>query len=620
MKPMNNFEKRLIIALAIFAVGMVLHFTEAIEEKYQFFFFLAAYLIGGYDVLVTAIRNIFKGQFLDEKFLMLIASVGAFVIGSWQEGAAVMLFFQVGEWFEDRAVNTTRQSIADLMDIQPEYANLVKDGEVVRVDPEEVNIGDMVEVLPGEKVPLDGSIVDGRSSLDTSALTGESVPRNVGPGDEVFSGSVNVSAKFRMCVTKEYEDSTVSKVLELVEDSISRKAPVEKFITKFARYYTPAVVGAAILVAVIPILLGMDPETWIYRALTFLVVSCPCAVVISVPLGYFCGIGAASKLGILVKGGNYLEALAHAETIVFDKTGTLTEGRFGIDTKEAVGCTEDELVLMAAMAESGSNHPIAISLKKGCKEGFDYSRIGASEDRAGRGVITEIDGDKIAVGNRKLMAEVGAVPTTEDGIHTVVHVAKNGVYMGKITLSDIVKSTSVEAIKDLKANGIKRTVMLSGDAKPIGEEVANKIGLDEAHCELMPADKIEHLEQIIAEKAPKSNVVYVGDGINDAPSISRADIGVAMGGLGSDAAIEAADVVIMDDSPKKLSTAIKLARRTNSIVKQNIVFALGVKFLILALSLFGIANMWMAVFGDVGVAVVAILNSMRCLRTKMYEK
>ncbi|MBR6870079.1 MAG: cadmium-translocating P-type ATPase [Candidatus Methanomethylophilaceae archaeon] len=617
---MNSFEKRLIIALAIFAVGMVLHFTEAIEEKYQFFFFLAAYLIGGYDVLVTAIRNIFKGQFLDEKFLMLIASVGAFVIGSWQEGAAVMLFFQVGEWFEDRAVNTTRQSIADLMDIQPEYANLVKDGEVVRVDPEEVNIGDMVEVLPGEKVPLDGSIVDGRSSLDTSALTGESVPRNVGPGDEVFSGSVNVSAKFRMCVTKEYEDSTVSKVLELVEDSISRKAPVEKFITKFARYYTPAVVGAAILVAVIPILLGMDPETWIYRALTFLVVSCPCAVVISVPLGYFCGIGAASNLGILVKGGNYLEALAHAETIVFDKTGTLTEGRFGIDTKEAVGCTEDELVLMAAMAESGSNHPIAISLKKECKEGFDYSRIGASEDRAGRGVITEIDGDKIAVGNRKLMAEVGAVPTTEDGIHTVVHVAKNGVYMGKITLSDIVKSTSVEAIKDLKANGIKRTVMLSGDAKPIGEEVANKIGLDEAHCELMPADKIEHLEQIIAEKAPKSNVVYVGDGINDAPSISRADIGVAMGGLGSDAAIEAADVVIMDDSPKKLSTAIKLARRTNSIVKQNIVFALGVKFLILALSLFGIANMWMAVFGDVGVAVVAILNSMRCLRTKMYEK
>jgi len=617
---MNSFEKRLIIALAIFAVGMVLHFTEAIEEKYQFFFFLAAYLIGGYDVLVTAIRNIFKGQFLDEKFLMLIASVGAFVIGSWQEGAAVMLFFQVGEWFEGRAVNTTRQSIADLMDIQPEYANLVKDGEVVRVDPEEVNIGDMVEVLPGEKVPLDGSIVDGRSSLDTSALTGESVPRNVGPGDEVFSGSVNVSAKFRMCVTKEYEDSTVSKVLELVEDSISRKAPVEKFITKFARYYTPAVVGAAILVAVIPILLGMDPETWIYRALTFLVVSCPCAVVISVPLGYFCGIGAASKLGILVKGGNYLEALAHAETIVFDKTGTLTEGRFGIDTKEAVGCTEDELVLMAAMAESGSNHPIAISLKKECKEGFDYSRIGASEDRAGRGVITEIDGDKIAVGNRKLMAEVGAVPTTEDGIHTVVHVAKNGVYMGKITLSDIVKSTSVEAIKDLKANGIKRTVMLSGDAKPIGEEVANKIGLDEAHCELMPADKIEHLEQIIAEKASKSNVVYVGDGINDAPSISRADIGVAMGGLGSDAAIEAADVVIMDDSPKKLSTAIKLARRTNFIVKQNIVFALGVKFLILALSLFGIANMWMAVFGDVGVAVVAILNSMRCLRTKMYEK
>ena len=617
---MNTFEKRLIIALAIFAVGMAIHFTEALEEKYQFFFFLAAYLIGGYDVLITAIRNILKGQFLDEKFLMLIASVGAFVIGSWQEGAAVMLFFQVGEWFENRAVNSTRQSIADLMDIQPEYANLVKDGEVVRVDPEEVGIGDMVEVLPGERIPLDGSIVDGRSSLDTSALTGESVPRNVGPGDEVFSGSVNISAKIRLCVTKEYEDSTVSKVLELVEDSISRKAPVEKFITKFARYYTPAVVFSAILVAVIPILLGYDPETWIYRALTFLVVSCPCAVVISVPLGYFCGIGAASKLGILVKGGNYLEALAHADTVVFDKTGTLTEGRFGIDTVEAVGCTEKELVLMAAMAESGSNHPIAISLKKACEEGFDYSRIGASEDRPGRGVVTEIDGRKIAVGNRKLMAEVGAVPTTEDGIHTVVHVARDGAYMGKVTLSDIVKSTSAEAVRDLKANGIRRTVMLSGDAKPIGEEVAKKIGLDEAHCELMPADKIAHLEEMIETKTEGSNVVYVGDGINDAPSISRADIGVAMGGLGSDAAIEAADVVIMDDEPLKLGIAMKIARRTNSIVKQNIVFALGVKFLILALSLFGIANMWMAVFGDVGVAVVAILNSMRCLRTGMYGK
>ena len=617
---MDTFEKRLVVALAIFAIGMVIHFTEAVDEKAQFFIFLAAYLIGGYDVLVTALRNIAKGQFLDEKFLMLIASVGAFVIGSWQEGAAVMLFFQVGEWFEGRAVRTTRQSISDLMDIQPEYANLVKDGEVVRVDPEEVQIGDMVEVLPGEKVPLDGSIVDGRSSLDTSALTGESVPRSVGPGDEVFSGSVNVSAKFRMCVTKEYEDSTVSKVLELVEDSISRKAPVEKFITKFARYYTPAVVFSAVLVAVIPILLGYDPETWIYRALTFLVVSCPCAVVISVPLGYFCGIGAASKMGILVKGGNYLEALAHADTVVFDKTGTLTEGRFGIDSMEAVGCTEDELVLMAAMAESGSNHPIAISLKKECKEGFDYSRIGASEDRPGRGVITEIDGDRIAVGNRKLMDEVGAAPTAEDGIHTVVHIAKNGAYMGKITLSDIIKPTSAETVRELKENGIKRTIMLSGDAKPIGEEVASKIGLDEAHCELMPADKIAYLEKIIQDKAEKSNVVYVGDGINDAPSISRADIGVAMGGLGSDAAIEAADVVIMDDAPEKICTSIRLARRTNFIVKQNIVFALGVKFLILALSLFGIANMWMAVFGDVGVAVVAILNSMRCLRTSIYEK
>ncbi len=617
---MNAFEKRIVVSLAIFAVGMVIHFTDAADHSVQLVIFLAAYLLVGYDVLIEAIRNIAKGQVFDEKFLMLIASVGAFVIGSWEEGTAVMLFFQVGQWFEEKAVNNTRQSISDLMNIQPEYANLVKDGEVVRVDPEEVGISDIIEVLPGEKVPLDGTVVDGRSALDTSALTGESVPRNVAPGDEIFSGSVNISARIRVCVTKEYEDSTVSKVLELVEDSISRKAPVEKFITKFARYYTPAVVVSALLVAVIPILLGQDPSTWIYRALTFLVVSCPCAVVISVPLGYFCGIGAASKLGILVKGGNYLEALAHAETVVFDKTGTLTEGRFGIDSREPVGCTEEELVLMAAMAESGSNHPIAISLKRECEGSFDYSRIGASEDRAGRGVITEIDGRKVAVGNRRLMEEVGATPATEDGVHTVVHVARDGAYMGKITLSDIIKPTSAQAVRDLKEAGIRRTVMLSGDARPIGEEVARKLGLDEAHCELMPADKIEHLEGIIQSKAAKTNVVYVGDGINDAPSISRADIGIAMGGLGSDAAIEAADLVIMDDQPEKIATSIKIARRTNSIVRQNIVFALGVKFLILVLSVFGFANMWMAVFGDVGVTVIAILNSMRCMRVRQYQR
>ncbi|MBR4503989.1 MAG: cadmium-translocating P-type ATPase [Candidatus Methanomethylophilaceae archaeon] len=615
-----TLAQRIIIALAIFAVGMVLHHTHSISETAELPIFLAAYLIIGYDVLAGAFRNIMRGNFLDEKFLMMVASIGAFIIGSYEEGTAVMLFFQVGEWFEDRAVNSTRKSISDLMDIQPEYANLVTEDGIERVDPEEVMIGDMIEVLPGEKIPLDGSIVEGSSSLDTSALTGESVPRSVSVGEEVFSGSVNISAKLKICVTKEYADSTVSKVLELVEDSISRKAPVEKFITKFARYYTPAVIISAIFVAIIPLLFGQDPKVWIYRALTFLVVSCPCAVVISVPLGYFCGIGAASKLGILVKGGNYLEALAHASVVVFDKTGTLTEGKFGIDKIEAVGCSEEELLKLAAMAESGSNHPIAISLKKACSEGFDYSRIGSSEDRSGMGIATVIDGKTVLAGNRKLMALEGINVDTDESIFTTVYLARDGQYLGRIILSDMLKEGAKEMVGELKSVGISRTIMLTGDSRSIGEEVAARVGLDEAQCELLPADKISHLERIIDSKPEKTNVIFVGDGINDAPSISRADIGVAMGGLGSDAAIEAADVVIMDDKPEKVATTIKIAKRTNGIVKQNIVFALGVKFAILALSVVGIASMWIAVIGDVGVAIIAILNSMRCMRTSIYEK
>ena len=615
-----TLAQRIIIALAIFAVGMVLHHTHSISETAELPIFLAAYLIIGYDVLAGAFRNIMRGNFLDEKFLMMVASIGAFIIGSYEEGTAVMLFFQVGEWFEDRAVNSTRKSISDLMDIQPEYANLVTEDGIERVDPEEVMIGDMIEVLPGEKIPLDGSIVEGSSSLDTSALTGESVPRSVSVGEEVFSGSVNISAKLKICVTKEYADSTVSKVLELVEDSISRKAPVEKFITKFARYYTPAVIISAIFVAIIPLLFGQDPKVWIYRALTFLVVSCPCAVVISVPLGYFCGIGAASKLGILVKGGNYLEALAHASVVVFDKTGTLTEGKFGIDKIEAVGCSEEELLKLAAMAESGSNHPIAISLKKACSEGFDYSRIGSSEDRSGMGIATVIDGKTVLAGNRKLMALEGINVDTDESIFTTVYLARDGQYLGRIILSDMLKEGAKEMVGELKSVGISRTIMLTGDSRSIGEEVAARVGLDEAQCELLPADKISHLERIIDSKPEKTNVIFVGDGINDAPSISRADIGVAMGGLGSDAAIEAADVVIMDDKPEKVATTIKIAKRTNGIVKQTIVFALGVKFAILALSVVGIASMWIAVIGDVGVAIIAILNSMRCMRTSIYEK
>ncbi len=615
-----SLARRIIIALAVFAAGMVLHHTHSIPESAELPIFLAAYLIVGYDVLIAAVRNILRGNFLDEKFLMMIASVGAFIIGSYEEGTAVMLFFQVGEWFEDRAVNSTRKSIADLMDIQPEYANLVTESGVERVDPEEVVIGDIIEVLPGEKIPLDGSVIEGSSSLDTSALTGESVPRSVSAGDEVFSGSVNINAKLRVCVTKEYADSTVSKVLELVEDSISRKAPVEKFITKFARYYTPAVIAGAIFVAVIPILLGQDPKTWIYRALTFLVVSCPCAVVISVPLGYFCGIGAASKLGILVKGGNYLEALAHASAAVFDKTGTLTEGKFGIDKIEAVGCSEGDLLKLAAMAESGSNHPIAVSLRRSCSEGFDYSRIGSSEDRSGMGIATSIDGKTVLAGNRKLMESEGIRVGADESAFTTVYLARDGEYLGRIILSDMVKEGAKEMVEELESIGISRTVMLTGDSKAIGEDVASKVGIGEAHCELLPADKISHLEEIIRSKPENTNVVYVGDGINDAPSISRADIGVAMGGLGSDAAIEAADVVIMDDNPGKVATTIRIARRTNGIVKQNIVFALGVKFAILALSVVGIANMWLAVIGDVGVAMIAILNSMRCMRTSIYGK
>lgn len=615
---MDRFGYRMVAGAAIFIVGIVLHYILDVDPTLQLVVFLAGYIVVGYDVLITALRNIGHGQVFDENFLMLVATVGAFVIGEYPEAMAVMLFFQIGEWFEKKAVNRTRQSISDLMDIQPEYANVLRDGSLEKVDPEEVSIGETIVVMPGEKVPLDGTILEGCSALDTKALTGESVPRDVGVGDELISGTVNLTSKLTVRVTREYEDSTVSKVLELVEDSVSRKAPAEKFITKFARYYTPAVVGAAILVAVIPIALGYSVTDWVYRALTFLVVSCPCALVISVPLSYFCGIGAGSKMGILVKGGNYLEALAHVDTVVFDKTGTLTEGRFEVSKIHPVDVGEDELLEMAAKAETVSNHPISKSIRDAHGGRIDAASVGKAEEIPGKGVRAEVDGSVLHVGNGKLMSDVGAEYCTEEVIGTNVHVARDGKYVGHIVVSDVVKEDSARTIRELKECGVRRTVMLSGDSKTIGESVARSLGLDEARCELLPADKTENLERMMAECPEKGTVAFVGDGINDAPSLARADIGIAMGGLGSDAAIEAADVVIMDDAPSKIPVAIRLAKRTNSIVVQNIVFALAVKFIILVLAVFGIANMWAAVFGDVGVSVIAILNAMRCMNTKRY--
>ena len=611
----------------LFAVGLVLHYIVDASALVQLAVLLPAYLIVGYDVLLKAARNIGHGQVFDENFLMTIATLGAFLLSAlpgvhevmFPEAVAVMLFFQVGEWFERRAVGKTRKSISDLMDIQPEVAHVLRDGVMETVDPEEVTVGERIVVLPGEKIPLDGTVVEGTSTLDTRALTGESMPRDVCPGENVVSGTVNLSSKLTVEVMREYEDSTAAKVLELVEDSVSRKAPTEKFITRFARYYTPAVVGAALVIAVVPSLILGDWMTWVYRALTFLVVSCPCALVISVPLSYFCGIGAASKLGILVKGGNFLEALSKADTVVFDKTGTLTEGRFEVSKVHATEMAEDELLTTAAQAESVSNHPISRSIISTQKDGFSASEVENAEEIPGKGVRAVIHGRTVHVGNHRLMNEIGADYCAEEVAGTNVHVAVDGRYMGHIVVSDVVKADAEEAISALKAAGVRRTVMLSGDSARICTDVGTRLGIDDIRYELLPADKTDALEMVMSDCPEGSSVVYVGDGINDAPSLARADIGIAMGGLGSDAAIEAADIVIMDDAPSKIPTCIDLSKRVNRIVIQNIVFALGVKFILLALTLFGYTNMWMAVFGDVGVSVIAIINAMRCLNVSRYQ-
>ncbi len=607
----------MILGGAIFALGAIMHFILDSDAILQFTVFLIGYLVVGYDVILKAVRNIGQGQVFDEHLLMVIATVGAFVIGEYPEGMAVMLFFQVGEWFERRAVGRTRESISSLMDIQPEYANVLRDGNLERVDPEEVSVGETIVVLPGERIPLDGTVIGGTSSVDTKALTGESMPRDVTEGEDVISGTINLTSRITVRVTRCCEDSTVTRILELVEDSVSAKAPTERFITKFARYYTPAVVICALMVAAVPILFGYDASTWVYRALTFLVVSCPCALVISVPLGYFCGIGAASRMGILVKGGNYLEALGSADTVVFDKTGTLTEGRFDVVSVHPIGCTEEELLRMAAEAESVSNHPVSESIRRAHGEEIGSDRVSESEEIPGKGIRAVIDGVSHHVGNHRLMSDAGVEVCTEEVMGTNIHVARDGAYMGHIVVADVVKSDSETTVRELRGCGIGRTVMLSGDSRNIAESVGERLGLDEVHSELLPGDKTEVLRDLMG--SGKGRTVYVGDGINDAPSLAMSDIGIAMGALGSDAAIEAADLVVMDDAPSKVPMAIRLAKRVNRIVKENIVFALGVKFAILVLAVFGVADMWVAVFGDVGVSVIAILNSMRCLRTDGYR-
>jgi heavy metal-(Cd/Co/Hg/Pb/Zn)-translocating P-type ATPase len=578
--------------------------------------FLAAYFIIGGDVIWRALRNIAHGQVFDENFLMSIATVGAFFVAKYPEAVSVMLFYQVGELFQDFAVNRSRKSISTLMDIRPDYANVKRNGELVTVDPEEVSVNEIIVVKAGEKIPLDGKVVEGYSLVDTSALTGESVPREMNIGSEVLSGCINVNGLLSIQVTKEFGESTVSKILDLVENASNKKAKRENFITRFARYYTPVVVIVAVILAFVPPLLipGATFSDWLYRALTFLVVSCPCALVISIPLGFFGGIGGASRLGILIKGGNYLEALASAEIVVFDKTGTLTKGTFKVTEIHTEGLSKSELLDFTAHAESYSNHPISQSLKNAFQGEINNSRITGVEEIPGHGVKAVVDGRTVFAGNSKLMEKIGVSYSNNNTAGTVVHVAIDDKYAGYIVISDEIKEDSAAAIERLKSCGIRSTVMLTGDSKAVGEAVAGKLGLDEVYTELLPADKVEKVEKLIAKKSPKGNLVFVGDGINDAPVLSRADIGIAMGGLGSDAAIEAADIVIMNDEPSKIATAIAISKKTLRIVNQNIVFALGVKAIVLTMGALGISNLWEAVFADVGVSVIAILNSARALK------
>lgn len=616
---MNKKQKKILIRIIAAGILLIIAALLPLEEKslLRLAAFLVPYGIIGWDVLWKAIRNIKNGQVFDENFLMAVATVGALAVKEYPEATAVMLFYQIGELFQSVAVGKSRKNIASLMDIRPDHANIEVDGKLVEADPEEIEQGQLIVVKPGERIPLDGTVIDGTSSVDTSALTGESVPRTVRVGDSVISGCINQSGVLKVEVSKEYEDSTVAKILDLVENSASKKAKAENFITKFAKYYTPAVVISALLLALLPPLVtGGNWAMWIHRALIFLVISCPCALVISVPLSFFGGIGGASKKGILIKGGNFLEVLANAEIIVFDKTGTLTKGVFEVDEIHPHGIDEDKLLELAAYAESYSDHPIAHSISSKYGRETDRNRISSNEEISGHGIKAVIDDHEICAGNSKLMDKMGVEIVPCDKAGTMVHISDNGQYSGHIVIADKVKESAQSAIKRLKARGVKQTVMLTGDSSSAADAAMKELGLDKAYSELLPADKVEKVEQLLEEKSPKGSLVFVGDGINDAPVLSRADVGIAMGSLGSDAAIEAADIVLMDDDPEKIALAMDISKRTLKIVYQNIIFALGVKFIVLLLGALGIANMWLAVFADVGVSVIAILNAMRAMRIK----
>ena len=619
---MNKKQKKMLTRIIIAAVLIVAFSLLPVEGYLRFGLFMIPYLVIGYDILQKAFKGILNKQVFDENFLMAVATVGAILLGDYSEGVAVMLFYQIGELFQSYAVGKSRRNISELMDIRPDYANIEKDGTLEQVDPDEVEIGTIIVVQPGEKVPIDGVITEGTSTLNTSALTGESLPRDAKAGDEVISGCINMTGLLKIRTTKEFGESTVSKILELVENSSSRKSKSENFISKFAKYYTPAVCYGALALAIIPpiILLIIGKPAmwgdWIYRALTFLVISCPCALVISIPLSFFAGIGGASNQGVLVKGSNYLETLAQTKYVVFDKTGTMTQGVFEVSGIHHSEMPDEKLLEYAALAECSSSHPISKSLQKAYGKPIDRNRVTDIEEISGNGVIAKVDGVSVAAGNTKLMDRLGIAYQDCHHVGTVVHMAVDGKYAGHILISDIIKPHAKEAIAELKKAGISKTVMLTGDSKRVADQVAKELGIQEVYSELLPADKVSKVEELLHQKSEKDKLAFVGDGINDAPVLSRADIGIAMGALGSDAAIEAADIVLMDDDPLKISKAIKIARKCIRIVYENIYFAIGIKILCLILGALGIANMWMAIFADVGVMIIAVLNAIRTLFVK----
>ena len=605
---------KIIVSLILFLIAMIINFDNELINKC---IFIIAYIIVGLEIVRKALRNIFRGKVFDENFLMTVATIGAFGIGEFPEAVAVMLFYQVGELFQSYAVDKSRKSIASLMDIRPDYANIEKDGKVLKVDPDDVNIGDIIIIKPGEKVPLDGTVIEGNTSIDTKALTGESLPREIVPGDEILSGSINISGLIKVKVLKEYGESTVSKILDLVENASSKKSKSENFITKFAQYYTPIVVIIAVLLVVVPVIFfGGEFSDWIYRALSFLVVSCPCALVISIPLSFFGGIGGASKMGILIKGSNYLEAIASTEIIVFDKTGTLTEGIFEVQKVNAKDIDENDLIETAAYAECYSNHPISLSIKRAYGKQIDKSKIKSTEELSGRGIVAIINGKNVLVGNEKLLNENNIEFEKNNDVGTILYVAIDNKYVGNIVIADKIKEDAKDSIMSLKKSNIKQAVMLTGDRKAVGENVAGILGIDKVYTELLPDGKVEKVEELLKEKSEKGKLAFVGDGINDAPVLALADIGIAMGGLGADSAIEAADIVLMTDEPSKIVDTIRLSKKTMKIVKENIIFAISVKVLVLILSAIGISTMWEAVFADVGVSIIAILNALRVLNVK----